>query len=354
MNTLPIAIISGPIYQAHNTGERHPENARRAEALRPLAAQLLTGDGRFVGIEPKPISLERIAAVHSARYVAALQEFCLGGGGRLDGDTLVSPASFEVARQAAGGLLEGVQAVMAGRAAQTFALVRPPGHHADRAGGMGFCLFNSLAIAAKYLLDEVGLERVLIVDWDVHHGNGTQDIFFEDERVLFFSTHESPLYPGTGRLSEVGLGRGRGSTVNLPLPAGCGDEVLEYAYDSLLQPLAERFKPQFVLVSAGYDGHWRDPLGHLNLSVAGYTRLTRQVQEIADTFCEGRLALTLEGGYDLDALVSATEATLLTLAGADQIETEAADRVGNGPGGYSPQAGPLRELLNEARHLHGI
>ena len=279
MSNLPTAIISGPVYQAHQTGQ-HAENASRAAQVHKAATALIESDSRFIGLEPQQAEFEQIMAVHSHRYVTNLQEFCLEGGGRLDADTVASPASFETARYAAGGLIQGVDEVIAGRAANAFALVRPPGHHAVVDTALGFCLFNNVAIAARHLIDTYGLERVLIVDWDVHHGNGTQDIFYNDNRVLFFSTHQAPLYPGSGSLTEIGQDRGRGFTANLPLPAGCGDAMLERTYDSLLEPMVERFKPQFILVSAGYDGHWRDPLANLNMSAAGYAQLTQKVRRL--------------------------------------------------------------------------
>jgi acetoin utilization deacetylase AcuC-like enzyme len=349
----PTGIISSEAYRDHQTGG-HPESPRRAEALQALAGKLLAGPGRFIGLAPVEADLARIEAVHTPRYVAALQRFCQSGGGKLDLNTVASSASFKVALLAAGGLLRGVDAVMAGEVSNAFALVRPPGHHALAGASMGFCLFNNIAVAARYLLDHYGLERVLIVDWDVHHGNGTQDMFYADPRVLFFSSHQSALFPGTGYLAETGEGRGRGYNLNLPLPSGCGDAVLEKAFEILLEPVVEKFQPQFILVSAGYDGHWRDPLGGLNLSAAGYARLTGRLLEVAATYCQGRIALVLEGGYDLLALTGAVEATLLTLAGETPAAASQADQAGPGPGGYSPEAGPLRELLREARQVHGL
>jgi acetoin utilization deacetylase AcuC-like enzyme len=346
-------IISSEIYLDHQTGG-HPESPRRAEALYGLAGKLLAGPGRFVGLAPVKAELSQIEAVHTPRYVAALQRFCRSGGGPIDRDTLVSPASFDVALLAAGGLLRGVDAVMAGEVSNAFALVRPPGHHAVADASMGFCLFNNIGVATRYLLDNYSLERVLIVDWDVHHGNGTQAMFYDDPRVLFFSSHQYPLYPGTGYLSETGEGRGRGFNLNLPLPPGCGDAVLEKSFEVLLEPLAEKFKPQFILVSAGFDGHWRDPLAGLNLSSAGYARLTGRLLQMAETYCQGRVAMVLEGGYDLMALTGSVEATLRTLAGETPEAASRDDQAGPGPGGYSPELGPLRELLREARQLHGL
>ncbi len=353
ISSKPTAIITSARYQEHRTGN-HPESPRRAAALHELAAKLLAGSDRFTGIDPVAVELAWLEAVHSPRYLAALERFCISGGGSIDLNTTVSPASYQTALLAAGGLLQGVDAVMAGKAANAFALVRPPGHHAGTGGSEGFCLFNNVAIAAKYLLDRYGLQRVLIVDWDVHHGNGTQDMFYDDPRVLFFSSHQYPLYPGSGQPGETGEGKGRGYNWNLPLPAGCGDEVLERAYAALLEPAVEKFRPQFILVSAGYDGHWRDPLAGLTLSAAGYARLTGRVMELAAAHCQGKIALTLEGGYDLTALTGAVEATLRALSGEPPEAASQPDRAGPGPGGYSPELGPLRDIFQEVRQLHKL
>lgn len=353
--TKPTAIITSARYQDHHTSSRHPENKSRAAALHDLAVKLVDAEpGRFTALDPVEVDPARLEAVHSSRYVAALERFCRAGGGKIDLNTTVSAASYDVALLAAGGLLRGVDAVMAGEADSAFALVRPPGHHAVATGSEGFCLFNNVAVAAKHLLDHYGLERVLIVDWDVHHGNGTQDMFYNDPRVLFFSSHQYPLYPGSGRLAETGEGKGRGYNWNLPLPAGCGDEVLARAFDMLLEPAVEKFRPQFVLVSAGYDGHWRDPLGGLTLTGAGYAHLTGHLQALADTYCQGKMALTLEGGYDLTALTGAVEATLRVLAGDSPETASQPDEAGPGPGGYSPELSLLQDIFHEARQLHKL
>ncbi len=354
MTSKATAIISGPVFQAHDTG-RHPENASRVAALDKMATGLLAApESKFIKLEPTPASLEQIEAVHNQGYVSRLKRYCEQGGGQLDMNTLVSSRSFEVATYAVGGLISGVKAVLDGEAANAFGLVRPPGHHAVAREALGFCLFNNVAIAARYLLDVCRLERILIVDWDVHHGNGTQDIFYDDPRVLFFSSHQAGIYPGSGSLWEVGQGRGKGFNLNLPLPGGSGDAIFEYAYESILEPIAARFKPEFVLVSAGYDGHWRDPLAGLNLSTAGYARLTGRIKQIADSYCQGRLALTLEGGYDLTALTASVEATLKVLAGATPDAATPSAQTDYGPGGHSPQARPFRELWHEIGQLHGL
>jgi acetoin utilization deacetylase AcuC-like enzyme len=293
-----------------------------------MMSKLLTDEtGRFVSLEPEEAPLKEIARVHDPRYLEDLREFCESGGGRIDPDTNVSEGSYRAARHAVGGLLRGVEAVLAGEVQNAFGLVRPPGHHALDQRSMGFCLFNNVAIAAQYLIEEHGLNRILIVDWDVHHGNGTQNAFYDDSRVLFYSSHQSPLYPGTGSLDETGAGKGLGYNVNLPVPPGSGDAVMEQAFTQILEPLAERYEPEFILVSAGYDAHWRDALHATNLmvSTSGFAAMTERVKHLADTFCQGRLALTLEGGYDPAALADSVQATLRVLAGESSEQAASHD-----------------------------
>lgn len=353
MGKLETLVISSEIFEQHDTGN-HPERAMRTQMLHQMATKLAENDARFIIQEPVKAAIERVKAVHDWRYVDALRDHCADGGGPIDMNTYTSLHSYEVALHAAGGLIQSVDSIMTGQARNAFAIVRPPGHHAVHLGALGFCLINNVAIAAKYLLDQYQLERILIVDWDVHHGNGTQDIFYDDPRVLFFSTHQSPLYPGTGDLYETGTGKASGFNVNLPLPAGCGDDVLKLGYEFVLEPLVERFKPQFILVSAGYDSHWRDPLAHLNLTTPGFAGLTRYLQNMADTFCGGRIAFALEGGYELHALTSSVRATLLTLAGSPIEEAAAGDSAGLGPGGHSAEHSAIRQLIGEARQVHKI
>jgi acetoin utilization deacetylase AcuC-like enzyme len=350
MSIKPTALISSPIFQHHATG-RHAENPARAKVLHQLVLELLKMP-EYSLIEPEAAQLEQITAVHKSRYVAELERFCKRGGGQLDLNTTVSEESFEVALKAAGGLIQAVDAIIGGAAANAFAVVRPPGHHAVPQGSLGFCLFNNVAIAAKYLIEKHQLERILIIDWDVHHGNGTQDIFYDDARVLFFSTHQSPLYPGTGDVYEVGEAKGDGYNVNVPLPGSAGDDVMLQVYEAVLEPLVSRYKPQFILVSAGYDGHWRDPIGRLNITSNGYARLTRRVLDLAATFCDGRLAFALEGGYDLTGLAVSVAKTLETLAGKPVIEDKEEAQVK--PHALNPQTRSIRDILQTARQLHKV
>ena len=226
-------------------------------------------------------------------------------------DTVISPGSYDAAMLAAGAATAAVDAVMEGARA-AFALVRPPGHHARYNSAMGFCLFNNMAVAAQHAVKKYGLERVMIVDWDVHHGNGTQDYFYERDDVLFFSSHRYPFYPGTGAANETGRGKGEGYTVNVPLPAGTGDGRYKEVFDDVVAPLARRYRPQLILVSAGYDAHLADPLGGMAVSVAGFSEMARTVRSLADEIaeCEGRVAAVLEGGYNVEALAASVMATI--------------------------------------------
>ncbi len=290
----------------------HPESHRRIEAV----SRLLREDGilnRLRSVEATPVSLDRLMRVHSREYIQRVEQVADWGGGHLDPDTYVRPSSFEAALTAAGGAVNLVEAVLSGRAHNGFALIRPPGHHACPNRGMGFCLFNNIAIAARVAQAEWQLDRVLIVDFDVHHGNGTQDVFYRDPGVLFFSTHQWPFYPGTGSLRETGEGPGEGYTVNVPLPPRVGDTGYQQIFDQVLIPLAERYRPQLILVSAGYDAHWDDPLAHMKLSIAGYAALLQRLIELADTWCHGRLIVLLEGGYHLEVLAHSVLTTLRLL-----------------------------------------
>ena len=278
---------------------------------------------------------EELTRVHGLGYVEALDRFCRAGGGDLDPDTPVVPASFEAAARAAGAGLGAIERLRRGEAEAAFCAVRPPGHHATPNRGMGFCLFNSVAVAAATLA-EAG-ERVLIVDYDAHHGNGTQEAFYEDPRVLFVSLHQYPLYPGTGSLQEQGRGPGLGSTVNFPLPAGATGDVYRRALDEVIVPLAERWQPTWVLLSAGFDGHRDDPLAELALTAGDYADLTREVMALGPP---GHRLAFLEGGYDLAAVVRSTAACLGALAGAD-IRPEKAS-----------SGGPGHEVVDAVARLH--
>jgi acetoin utilization deacetylase AcuC-like enzyme len=302
------AYLYSPIFLEHEE-IGHPESPDRLRAI----MRTLHDTGvlpRLTAIEPFAATDMQIEAVHTAQHLALVKALVAQGSGHLEADTYVNDRTLAAAQLAAGAVIRAVDAVMSGEVANAFALVRPPGHHALHYRASGFCIFNNVAIAAQHSLDAHKLDRVLIVDDDVHHGNGTQDIFYRSPRVLYFSTHQYPYYPGTGDWRETGVGEGIGYTVNVPLPAGVNDAGYQTIFDDLLRPLAERFRPQLILVSAGFDAHWSDPLAGENMSLSGFTSLTRTLLEIAATYCAGRIVFALEGGYDLHSLALGVSNTL--------------------------------------------
>ncbi len=299
-------------YTEHDTGQGHPERPQRIEVL-------LSSIGQAPGLrrlEPRLATAEEITLIHEGGHFESVAGTRGVARSAFDADTPVSAASFDTACLAAGGLLNLIDEVMAGRVRNGFAMVRPPGHHAERDRAMGFCLFNNIAVGAAYLRQRHGLERVLVMDWDVHHGNGTQHSFYRDPGVLFLSTHRYPFYPGTGALDEVGSGEGVGYTVNIPLPGGFGDADYEAAFEAVVAPIAEEYAPQFVLISAGFDPHARDPLGGMAVTEAGFARMARTLLGVAERCAGGRCVAVLEGGYDLEAIRNSSAAVLSQLMGA--------------------------------------
>lgn len=302
-----------PDYLKHDMGAGHPESPERLRAIVARMEQSGTMK-RLTTIEPAPAADEWITQVHSPAYVAALRAHAPADGRvMLDADTSMSPGSLPAAYLAAGGVLAAADAIMAGRVDNAFCAVRPPGHHAEHNRAMGFCLFNNVAIAARYFQRKHGLARVLIVDWDVHHGNGTQHAFEDDPTVLFFSTHQYPHYPGTGRATERGRGKGEGMTINVPMVAGEGDEEYRAVFQKVLVPAADAFRPEVVIISAGFDAHRDDPLAGMGLTEDGYAELTRIVSGIARRHSRGRLLSVLEGGYHLRALSASVERHVIGL-----------------------------------------
>jgi acetoin utilization deacetylase AcuC-like enzyme len=310
----PTGVVIDPRYAAHDTGAGHPERPERITTLLPMVAAHAE---RLVTVPARPASGDELALVHDGAYV---EEVAATAGARpwyaFDADTPTCPQSYDTARLAAGGLLALIDAVMEGTLRNGFAFVRPPGHHAERQRAMGFCLFNNVAVGAEYLRRRHGLERILVVDWDLHHGNGTQHMFEADPGVLYVSTHQYPYYPGTGALDEVGRGEGEGYTLNLPFPAGCGDAEYRDAFTRIVEPIVHQYAPQFVLISAGFDAHARDPLGGMEVSEAGFAAMTRSLLSVADAHAGGRCAAILEGGYDLTAIRDASSRVLDELVGA--------------------------------------
>jgi len=307
---------------AHDTGRHHPERPERLRAI----AEAVDEDpwlSRLQRLTAGPASMEDMLRVHDEAYLRRLERACQGGERFIDTpECPLCPRTFEIARLAAGGVLAAVEAVAAGRAANAFCAVRPPGHHAERDRAMGFCYLNNVAIAARWLRERGGFERALIFDWDVHHGNGTQHAFEKDPSVFFCSIHEDPryLYPGTGFAEEVGREPGRGTTLNLPMLPGSSDEDYRRILTERFLPAARSFRPDFILVSAGFDAHAADPLAHIELSTEAFARMTRMVRELAAEICEGRLVSVLEGGYNLEALQECVTAHLHALAGERSVE----------------------------------
>jgi acetoin utilization deacetylase AcuC-like enzyme len=301
---------------------------------------------RLVHVPARPATDEQIARVHLPSYLATLRRMAERGGGYLDPDTYVAPASWEAARLAAGGLIALVKATLGGQVGGGVALVRPPGHHARPSRGMGFCLLNNVAIAARVAIEEQGVKRILIADFDVHHGNGTQEIFEKEGDVCYFSTHLYPFYPGTGHWRERGSGAGEGTVVNVPLPNWTGDRGYERVLAEVLSPLARRCQPDLILASAGYDAHWRDPLAVMGLSFGGYTLIVRTLKGLADELCSGHLVFALEGGYDHQVLSQGVLNTFALLLGDDPP---------GDPTGPSPYPEPdIDGLLRCIKELHAL
>ena len=309
-------LVYHPTYLEHDMGAGHPESPNR---LRAIMQQLEQGGtlARLTKIEARRAEDEWLTQVHSPSYVLSLnRQAPTSGRVSLDPDTSMSPGTVPAAYLAAGGVLAAVDAIMAQQVDHVFCAVRPPGHHAEAGRAMGFCFFNNVAIAARYLQKKYGLTRVLIVDWDVHHGNGTQHSFEDDPSILFFSTHQYPHYPGTGRGTERGKGTGEGFTINVPMEAGEGDDDYRAVFQNVLVPVADGFKPEFVIISAGFDAHKDDPLASMGLTESGYAELTEIVAGIAKRHAKGRILSSLEGGYNLTALAASVQAHIGALLNA--------------------------------------
>ena len=332
------------IFLKHNLSG-HPENRTRLEETLALLERtdMLS---RLSRILARPATLEELTRVHQAKYVNRVERISEQGGGHLDPDTYANSDSYRAALMAAGGLIEATLAVIDGQVNNAFGLVRPPGHHAMPGHGMGFCLFGNVAVAAQAARVDRGLDRVLIVDFDVHHGNGTQAMVEEDPDICFISTHQYPYYPGTGAASEMGRGSGEGTVVNMPLSPGAGDRVFQLLYLQVVIPVARRFAPDMILVSAGYDAHWDDPLAGLGLSLGGYAWIAQSLVSLAEELCGGRIVFTLEGGYHLEVLSHGVLNTFYALLGDDTVEDPL------GPSRWSePEAD---DYVASLRRLHGL
>ena len=311
-------IVKDYRYLKHETGHYHPESPRRLESIYKMleAADM---KGRFAEIAPRLASEEEIETIHLPSYYHMVAATAGKSHSYLDPDTETSPESFEVAKLAVGGFLNTVDSVVKGEVKNAFAFVRPPGHHAEANRAAGFCLFNNVAIGAMHAIKKHGMKRVFIVDWDLHHGNGTQHSFYEDSRVLYFSTHQYPYYPGTGSVQEIGRGEGQGYTVNVPLRTGPGDAEYLKIFQKILKPVALEFKPDIVMLSAGFDIYFQDPLGGMQVTPQGFGRLTRVLMDVADTCCGGRFVITLEGGYHIEGLTQSIQVVLNEMVGATHI-----------------------------------
>lgn len=299
-------------YLKHNAGNWHPESPSRLEAIvnHLDKINLLS---KLIRIEPYEASLDWISCIHSTKYISYIENSCKTGITQLDADTGVSADSYKVALLAVGGVLAAVDTVMEEKIDNAFCAIRPPGHHAERDRAMGFCLFNNVAIAAKYIQQNYQLKKVLIIDWDVHHGNGTQNSFYSDPTVFYFSIHQWPHYPGTGHNTETGTGAGTGFTLNVPLGPGDDDQVYLKIFKDTLIPAAKKFTPDFILISAGFDAHQNDPLAGMNLTEHGYAALTTVIKDFAINVCQGRIISLLEGGYNLNVLAKSVEFHLKAL-----------------------------------------
>ncbi|NJK79028.1 MAG: histone deacetylase [Chloroflexaceae bacterium] len=338
------AILTDQRFLVHDD----PSHVERAERLRAIYHALDESGLRSqaLALEPRAATPAELLAVHTQQHLDTIQRFGTHGGGYLDTDTYMVDGSWEAAVLASGGVIQAVEAVVQGISTNAFAFVRPPGHHATPTRAMGFCLINNIGVGARYALQQLGLSRVAIVDYDVHHGNGTQDIFYEDPQVLFCSTHAAPYYPGTGRLDEVGQGAGLGATLNVPLTFGVGDKGYVQVFNEIIIPALHRWKPELLLVSAGYDAHWSDPIGPMVVSAQGFAQMTHMLANAAAELCNGRIVLVLEGGYNLNGLAASALASLQVLMG----QNPKADDMGR----INAPEPDLAALLNHIRQRHPL
>jgi len=337
-------IVRDESYLEHQPGDFHPESRKRLETIYGMLEDPDMKEN-YREVPVREATEEELLFIHSKDYIDMVAATAGKPYGYLDADTQTSEGSYLAALRAAGGLCNAIDMVESGELDNAFALVRPPGHHAERNRGMGFCLFNNVAIGARYAQRKSGLKRILIADWDLHHGNSTQHSFEDDPSILYFSTHQYPYYPGSGSFQEVGTGKGEGYTVNVPLSTGYGDAEYVAIYDQILKPIARQFNPHFVLCSVGFDIYMHDPLGGMSVSPDGFAGLTQVLMDIARESCDGKLVLTLEGGYNLDGLRDSAKAVLKELRGESTI----GDRDWSG----QEDQRKLAPVLEKARSIQG-
>ena len=317
-------IVKDERYLRHDAGFGHPESPQRLGAT---YAMLDAPDmaGKFVEIEPRYATHEEIGMIHSPSYINLVASTAGKAFVALDPDTAATPESYDVAKLAVGGLFNAIDSVVSGEVENAFALVRPPGHHAGVSNAAGFCLFNNVAIGAMHAILKYTMNRILVVDWDLHHGNGTQAQFYDDNRVLYFSTHQYPYYPGTGAIEEIGRGKGLGYNVNIPLRPGTDNAQYVKIFRKIIYPLSMKFKPDIVLISAGFDPYYKDPLGGMKVTSDGFAYLTRILMDIADNCCSGKLVLTIEGGYHITGLAESIKAVLIEMQDGTHVSDDVLD-----------------------------
>jgi acetoin utilization deacetylase AcuC-like enzyme len=339
-------VVRHQIYLEHKTGILHPESPQRLESIYAMLDSRDFG-GRLFRIEPRYATLSELLMVHDARYIDKVLASAEQSRVRFDPDTVTSPKTYMAAWLAAGGILSAIDAVFMSKTDNAFALVRPPGHHAERDRAMGFCIFNNLALGARYAQQDHGLSRVAVVDWDLHHGNGIQNIFYDDPNVLYFSMHRYPSYPWTGGVDEVGIGDGEGYTVNVPMEQGSSDADYANVFRHVLDPVMRQYQPDLVLVAAGFDTHHSDPLGAMNVTQTGFARMTSLLMDMAGAQCGGRLVLALEGGYNSQALRDSVEMVFWELTGQSMINIHELKDVENA------QFNRIAPIIDKVQDIHG-
>jgi acetoin utilization deacetylase AcuC-like enzyme len=329
---LTTAVVRDPRYLEHDQGPDHPESPRRLEVIYEYLDKEEVR-GIFRTIVPRPATRDELLWNHTDAYIEKIAKTAGRDFSRLDPDTSTNRHSWEVARLAVGGVFAAMDLIAGHELQNAFALVRPPGHHAEADHAMGFCIFNNVALGAHYARQVLGYKRVMIVDWDLHHGNGTQHSFYRDPNVLYFSTHQFPYYPGTGSIDQIGEDRGRGFTVNVPLAPGAGDEDFAAIYNRLVRPIGRSFSPDFIIVSAGFDIYKMDPLGGMEVSIKGFAYLARVLLRLAESCCDGRILFCLEGGYNLPGLREGVLAVLCECKARSILDRDTASRLGNAMSG---------------------